>query len=350
MISKVAPRRTIAALSVPIAALTLLLAGCSGSAAPGSTASSSTSEKPKVAAVIKGLDNPFFQAMQDGVNGTAKKDAVSATVQAAADIGDTTGQADKLTTLAGQDFSCFVVNPISGSNLVQALAPIAAAGKTIVNIDQPIDADAAKAANLKIATYIGTDNKAAGAKAGDFVTSKVPAESEVAIIGGISGNVTSAARVSGFKAAAGLKVKVVQEVAADWKRELALTRATDILQAHPNVKAFFAANDDMGLGIVKAVENANKTGQITVVSVDGNKDALQSVADGGLTATVAQYPYAIGSLGVQACELAAAGKALPANVTSPTALVTKDGAAKAISAFPQPFESFDNPLQSLLSH
>jgi len=133
-----------------------------------------------------------------------------------------------------------------------------------------------------------------------------------------------------------------------WKRDVALTKATDIIAANPDVKAFFAANDDMGLGIVKAVENAGKTGQIVVVSVDGNKDALQSVLDGGLSATVAQYPYAIGELGLQACQVALAGKDVPAEIESPTALVTKDNAQQASDAFPQPFEEFENPLTSLL--
>ena len=67
----------------------------------------------------------------------------------------------------------------------------------------------------------------------------------------------------------------------------------------------------MGLGIARAVANANKTGEIAVISVDGNKDALEAVEAGELTATVAQYPYAIGSMGVQACQAAAAGKKLP---------------------------------------
>lgn len=274
---------------------------------------------------------------------------VQATIQAAADIGDTTGQADKLSALAGQDFSCFVVNPISGTNLVQSLAQVAAVGTPVVNIDNPVDPAAAEAAGLKMATYIGTDNKAAGGKAGDFVTTTAGEGIDVAIVGGIAGDVTSAARVDGFKAATEGKVTVVTEVAADWKREVALTKATDILAANTNVKAFFAANDDMGLGIVKAVENAGLTGKITVVSVDGNKDALQSVADGGLSATVAQYPFAIGSLGLQACQAAAAGKTLPANVESPTALVTKAEAADAMAKFPQPFQEFENPLASLLA-
>jgi D-allose transport system substrate-binding protein len=287
--------------------------------------------------------------MQDGLNSTAQSAGVEVSVQAAADIGDTTGQADKLTALAGQDFGCYVVNPISGTNLVQSLAQVSAADKTIINIDNPVDPGAAQAANLTIGTYIGTDNKAAGGKAGDFVATQAGAGADVAIIGGIAGDVTSAARVDGFKAATAGKLNVVSEEAADWKREVALTKATDILAANKNVKAFFAANDDMGLGIAKAVENAGLTGSVVVVSVDGNKDALESVAQGGLTATVAQYPYMIGSLGVQACEVAAAGKQLPASVESPTALVTKDKAAEAIAKFPQPFQAFDNPLQPLLA-
>lgn len=347
MFSKDATWMRTARIAVPLGIAAIALAGCSaGSSDGGSTDGGSTSSN--VAAVIKGLDNPFFQAMESGIQDAADTDGVDVTIQAAADIGDTTGQADKLTTLAGQSFGCFVVNPISGTNLVQALAPVGAAGTPIVNIDQPIDADAASAANLDIATYIGTDNEAAGGKAGDFVKEQVAAGSEVAIIGGIAGDVTSAARVDGFKAAIGSDLTVIQESAADWKREVALTTATDIIAANPNVKAFFAANDDMGLGIVKAVENAGLTGQITVVSVDGNKDALESVEAGGLSATVAQYPFAIGSLGLQACEVAIAGGDLPEQIESPTALVTSAEAADAIAAFPQPFAPFENPLEDLL--
>jgi D-allose transport system substrate-binding protein len=323
-------------------AIAVILSGCSTPA--GETAEGGA----RIAAVIKGLDNPFFQAMEDGLTDTADNDGVDVTIQAAADIGDTTGQADKLTALAGQDFGCYVVNPISGTNLVQALSQISTTEKPIVNIDNPIDADAAETANIDVATYIGTDNEAAGGKAGDFIVEQVQS-GEVAVIGGIAGDVTSAARIDGFTAAVDGKLDIVQETAADWKRELALTAATDIIAANPDLKAFFAANDDMGLGIAKAIENAGLTGSIVVVSVDGNKDALQSVADGGLTATVAQYPYAIGTLGLQACEVLAGGGEVPENIESPTALVTADVAADALAQFPQPFQEFENPLTDLLA-
>lgn len=301
----------------------------------------------KIAAVIKGLDNPFFQAMEDGIQAQADAQGVSATVQAAANITDTTGQAERLTAMAQQDFDCFVVNPISGTNLVQGLAQVARTDKPVVNIDSPVDADAAKQAGVDLATYIGTDNTAAGRLGGEEMLRRVDAGGKVALIGGIAGDVTSGARLDGFTAAVQGKLTVLPTVAADWERQKALTAATDIMRANPDLAGFFVANDDMGLGVARAVANAGKTGQIAVISVDGNQDALNAVSSGELTATIAQYPYAIGEMGLQACVAAADGTELPKQIQAPVALVTSDNAADALAAFPAPFQPFDNPLDSL---
>ncbi|WP_082523024.1 substrate-binding domain-containing protein [Geodermatophilus sp. Leaf369] len=343
MLSSPRVRRTLTAVAAGTATLTLL-AACGGgddtSAADGEGAST-------VAAVIKGLDNPFFQAMEDGINAAADEQGVDVTVQAAQSITDTTGQADRLTALAQQDFGCYVVNPISGSNLVQGLAQIARQDVPIVNIDSPVDADAAEEAGADITTYIGTDNSDAGAQAGQQMIDAV-GSGQVAVIGGIAGDVTSGARVDGFTGAVDGTLDVVQTVAADWERQKALTAATDILAANPDLVGFFAANDDMGLGIARAVANAGRTGEVAVISVDGNEEALQAVADGELTATVAQYPYAIGQMGVEACVAATQGADLPAEVTAPVAVVTTENAADALAAFPAPFEEFEDPLADLI--
>lgn len=349
MFSPIRSRRSFSTVSVTaLTSLALLLTACGGSDDGASgTDAAAADQAASIGAVIKGLDNPFFQAMEDGIQNEAKTGGAEVTVQAASSITDTTGQAEKLTAMAGQSFDCFVVNPISGNNLVQSLAQIARTKTPVVNIDSPIDAAAAKSAGVDVATYIGTDNVEAGTKAGEQMLEAVTS-GKVALIGGIAGDVTSGARLEGFEKGAG-SLEIVQTVAADWERQKALTAATDIMRANPDLKGFFAANDDMGLGIARAVANANKTGQIAVISVDGNKDALEAVKAGELTATVAQYPYAIGSMSVQACQAAAAGKTLPKTVQAPTALVTKDVADQAIAKFPAPFATFDNPLESLTS-
>ena len=321
-------------------ALALTLAGCGEDPQAGGGGGDSASS---YAAVIKGLDNPFFQQMEQGIDAQAKDSDVDVEVQAASSITDTSGQADRLNAMAQQDFGCYVVNPISGTNLIQGLAQIAAQGTPVVNIDSPVEDDAADKAGLKVSTYIGTDNVEAGKMGGEEMTKALGGQGKVALIGGISGDVTSNARLDGFKQGAG-DLEIVQTVAADWDRQTAQTRATDILSANPDLAGFFSANDDMALGISRAVANAGKTGDVAIIGVDGIEDALKAVESGDLTASVAQYPYAIGQMGVQACQMAADGKDLPSNVTAPVAVVTKDNAQDALKAFPAPFEQFNNPL------
>jgi ABC-type sugar transport system substrate-binding protein len=330
-----------------VAAATLALTACSSG--KSSSSGSGRSGSGKVAVVIKGLDNPFFQSMESGVKDKAAADNVSVEVQAANSITDTTGQADKLAALANQDYSCFVVNPISGTNLIQGIAQLAAKKKTIVNIDSPVDSAAAKSANATLATYIGTDNTAAGKLAGGEMVKLLPNGGTVVAIGGTAGDVTSAARITGFQQgiADASSIKFGQTVAANWDRQEALTQAQTVLRSNPSLGGFFVANDDMALGVARAIASVGKTGKVKVISVDGIKDALTAVQNGELDAVVAQYPYVIGAMGVEACKAANAGKTLPTNVAAPVELVTKPDAAKALTATPKPFGTYTDPFADL---
>ena len=300
----------------------------------------------KVAAVIKGLDNPFFQYMRQGIDAGAKTLNVTVAVQAATGMGDATGQADRLSTMAMQDYGCYLVNPISVSNLVQALVPVANKKAPIVNIDSAIDADQAKAAGFAVNTYVGTDNVEAGKLAGAEMARLLPPGAKVAIIAGIVGDVGSNARVKGFKEAIAGKLDVVDLVSADWDREKALTAADTILRAHSDLKGFFAANDQMALGVERAVLSAGQ--DVKVIGLDGITDALKSVAAGQLTGTVSQYPYVVGAMGLEACVAAARGKTLPAKVDAPVQLITKANAEAALKNFPQPAGPYPDPFRDLV--
>lgn len=307
----------------------------------------SAAESAKIAAVIKGLDNPFFQYMQRGIDERSKELGASVTVQAAANMGDATGQADRLSAMALQDYGCYIVNPISVSNLVQALVPLAAKKVPIVNIDSSIDAEQAKAAGFEVTTYIGTDNVAAGRLAGEEMLKLVPAGSKVALVAGIVGDVGSNARIKGFKEATEGKLEAVVLVSADWDREKAYTAATDILRAHPDLAGFFAANDIMALGIQRAVDAADKK-NVKVIGLDGIVDAMKSVEEGGLAATVAQYPFVVGAMGVEACVAAAKGAKLPSKVDAPVLVVNKANATESLKNFPRPGGAYPDAFRDLL--
>jgi ribose transport system substrate-binding protein len=325
-----------------------LLALGAGLLAAGLSTPASAADPVRVAAVIKGLDNPFFQYMRQGIDAEAKTLGIEVTVQAAAGMGDATGQADRLSALALQNYACYLVNPISVSNLVQALLPVAQKHKPIVNIDSVVDPVQAKAAGFAVNTYIGTDNVAAGKLAGEEMLKLVPDGAKVALVAGVVGDLGSNARIKGFREATQGKVKIVVEVAADWDREKAFTAADDIIRANPGLAGFFAANDVMALGIERAVQAAGKGDQIKVIGLDGIVDALKSVQAGQLTATVSQYPFVVGAMGIEACVAAADGKTLPTQVDSPVQLITKDNAATAIHNFPRPAGAYPDPFRDLI--
>jgi ABC-type sugar transport system substrate-binding protein len=100
----------------------------------------------------------------------------------------------------------------------------------------------------------------------------------------------------------------------------------------------------MALGVADAVQAAGRRNDVKVVGFDGIHDALDAVRNGTLSATVAQYPYTIGQLGVEACLAAIRGESLPTKVDAPVQLVTKDNVAQAEANFPKPVESFDDPF------
>jgi ABC-type sugar transport system substrate-binding protein len=302
-----------------------------------------TTRNAGVAAVIKGVENPFFAAMRDGLVQTSRRHDSQLRLAAALDLEDTAGQAARLDSLVADPAACYVVNPINRTNLIEALAHIPA-GTPIVNIDSPVGKRPADAVGVKITTYIGTDNVAAGRLAADAMATFVHSGARVAVIAGIPGDASSNARIEGFRQAAPGRFDVVETIAADFDSEKARLAADDLLRADSKIEGFFAVNDQMALGVARAVRAAGRKADVAVIGVDGIRQALAAVERGALSATVAQYPFTIGELGVEACLAAIRGTSVPANVDAPIEVVTRENVARAQASFPEPAEPFRSPL------
>ena len=334
-------------LFVALAAVAVL-AGCSEGGATSPTARPGAT--PRLAVVIKGLDNPFFVAMKEGIDAESTQRKVQqVTVQAATDIEDSLGQARKLTALTAGNYDCYVVNPINQTNLVGPLVPVSKAGRPIVDIDSPISSVSAAAADVRITSYIGTDNVAAGALGAEAMATALGGRGgSVVLVGGFAGDAGSAARLAGFRrAASGLSLRVVSTVAANFNFDRAQAVAARILHGRRRVDGFFAANDVMALGIAQAARSAHRP-LVKVIGVDGIPDALQAVKAGSMTATVSQYPFVIGKLAVEGCIAATRGSTLPARVDAPTQVVTRANVDQAITNFPRPVTSYEDPFAALI--
>ncbi|MCU6763726.1 D-allose-binding periplasmic protein precursor [uncultured Roseburia sp.] len=116
----------------------------------------------------------------------------------------------------------------------------------------------------------------------------------------------------------------VEEIPAQWNPTTARTMTTDLLTANPDVSFIWCNNDDLGLGVYEGLREANAIDDCYVVSMDGTKAGLSSVASGEVYATYWNNPKLIGRLSVDACVRAAVGQDIPRVVTTDVELVTKE--------------------------
>jgi ABC-type sugar transport system substrate-binding protein len=300
----------------------------------------------RIGVVLKGLENPFFVAMYEGVKAESRDRRVRVSIRAARSLDDLAGQAVQTRALVAGKKDCYVVNPISGTNLVGALR---GAKRPIVNVDSPIDHAAAKRAGVHVRSYVGTNDLAAGKLAGVRMASLHPGGATVALFAGLRDSVNSNLRLKGFeRGIQRTSVKVVARVVADYRRDTAERAAERLLRKPPRLSGFFAANDLMALGIADAARLAHRTSDITIIGVDGIPEALDAIRRGAMTATVSQYPYVMGQMAVEACIAVARGAKVPSRVDAPIELVSKANVAQASAAFPRPFRRYADPFKRLL--
>jgi len=125
------------------------------------------------------------------------------------------------------------------------------------------------------------------------------------------------------------KIKVVSKLETDCDQTKGATAAQTMLTANQNLTAIYSACGPPALGAIQSIKNAGiKPGGILLVGFDASPDEVKAIKAGTETASVAQFPAKIGSLGIATLYRAVRGKAVPKNVDTGTALVTKANAAK----------------------
>jgi ribose transport system substrate-binding protein len=130
------------------------------------------------------------------------------------------------------------------------------------------------------------------------------------------------------RAKGGAKLEVVARLPAGGAKDRGFTVAQDMLQAHPDLNGIFAINDPSALGAVAAIENAGKSAQIVVVSIDGLPEGRQAIRDGKIYGDAIQHPDQIGAKTVEAIDAYMSGDEVPPEVLIPTDLYRKDDALK----------------------
>lgn len=135
-----------------------------------------------------------------------------------------------------------------------------------------------------------------GADLAEFLAGKIGDAGKVGILAGSLTATNHAARVKGFKEeiAKHPNIQVVFEQPDDDDLDKAVTLTENALQANPDLKGIFGANASNPIGAARAVKNAGKAGQVTIVGMDDLPETLEFIKEGVIAGVKAQRQWEIG--------------------------------------------------------
>lgn len=174
-------------------------------------------------------------------------------------------------------------------------------------------------------SFIGTDNPTLGRKAGELLTSALQPGDKAALFGQLSNNTVNMDRMEGAKTtltAAG--IQVVAEKLISPKNDNTTEALSMIIKEYPDLKAIFAATDELALKIIKF--SAQNDLKLQVVGSDGTIEMVKKIQDGTLISTLSQNPYDIGYLSMENAIKASKGGSVENRINSGVDIVTKDNA------------------------
>ena len=265
-----------------------------------------------------GSGNPFWASVEKGAKEEAAKLGVDLVLVAPPQEGDVQAQINQVEDQLAKGVDAIALAPGDPNAFAPIVDDAIKSGVPVVFVDT-------KGINEGV-TFIGTNNMNGAELAAKFICENAPKGSDVAILTGIESQSTALLRrdgaIKGFKNC-GLNIVATQT--AEWDTAKGRSVTESIILKNPNIKAIFASNDNMGLGAMQALKDADMN-DVVVVGFDATPDAATSILKGEMTATIAQFSYNMGAYGVKyALELANGGSIDP-NIDTGTQLVTKENA------------------------
>jgi ABC-type sugar transport system substrate-binding protein len=302
----------------------ILLAACGGASSPAGSASAAPAGGAKgkdATLIIKNLTNPFCFSIRDGGEAAAAKYGLNLTVLAPLKADNNEEQMQMVEQSIARQTDVLIMMPSDTNGIIPAIEKAFAANIPIIDLNTRIGGE-----KVMWKTFVAIENYDAGYTAVKKLCELMGGKGEIIIIEGVVGAQTSIDRVKGAHAALAEfpAIKLVAQQSGEYNRAKGMDVVQNLLQAHPNVNAIFACNDEMALGAVEAVEAAGKRGKILIAGIDANADARQAIKDGKMVLSLDGDPYMQGYSAVEAAAKVLSGEKVDERIVTEMGVVTKE--------------------------
>ncbi len=254
----------------------MLLAACAPSAPGGEGAAPAPEgDTYTIAFSIPGLNFPFFVHMEQQIRDEAEQigniEIVTLDGQ-----DNTTKQVADLEAVIAVGYDGLIVSPRTADALAPVIQQVIDAGIPVMTIDRSV-----QGVNGLLG-HVGADNVIGGEAQGNAILELFPDGAQIIELLGTPGASPAIDRSAGLHNIIDPveSIEVVCQQTGQFARDQGLTVTENCLSSNPDAAAIVAANDDMALGAIEAVQARGL--DIPIIGFDALPEALQAIQDGTL--------------------------------------------------------------------
>lgn len=275
------------------------------------TADSATeSGETYIAVISKGFQHQFWQAVKAGAEQAAEDYDVTITFEGPETESQVDKQVEMVQAALDKNPAALCLAALDTQALIPQLERAQEAGIPVIGFDSGVDSD------IPLSTA-ATDNIAAAAVAADKMAELIGGSGQVAVIVHDQTSRTGIDRRDGFvnqieAEYPDIEIVDIQYGGGDQLKSTDLAKA--IIQAHPDLKGFFGANEGSIIGVLNAVSELGKEGEIVVIGYDSGQQQMDAIRAGTEAGAITQDPIGIGYKCVEAAVKALDGETLPKEI------------------------------------
>jgi ribose transport system substrate-binding protein len=274
-------------------------------------------------------NNPWRIAQTESMESAAAANGVELLITDAQS--STPKQVSDIQDMVAQGVDVLFVPPREEEGLAPALKSANEADVPIFLVDREANAEVCK----DYIAFVGSDFIRQGERAAEWLAQETDEKAKIVELQGTVGASVTADRGEGFANA--IKkyqdMEIIASQSGNFSRAEGQNVMEQLLGAYPDLTAVYAHNDEMAIGAIQALKDAGYAPgeDVTVVSVDGTKDALQAIIDGELGATVETNPR-FGPLAFDTARKFLSGEPIPRRIVVQDRLFTKRNAEKFVDS------------------
>ncbi|MDT5066681.1 MAG: ribose transport system substrate-binding protein, partial [Mycobacterium sp.] len=215
----------------------------------------------------------FITAGKEGMDAYAKANNIELVWNSANN--DVSTQASQVDSLINQGVKAIIVVPVQADSLAPQVASAKEKGIPLLAVNAALQTP-------DLAGNVQPDDVAAGAQEMQMMADKLGGKGNIVVLQGPLGGSGEINRGKGIDQVLNKypDIKVLAKDTANWKRDEAVNKMKNWISSFgPQINGVVAQNDDMGLGALQALKEANRTG-VPIVGIDGIEDGLNAVKSG----------------------------------------------------------------------